>query len=130
MERQIHERVQKALQFAIPNLAEFFPKLELQLENHLIKIFEELGIHASVKSDKYSLPHQDEVVILKMRESYINGMYEFPSIVRPIVKEILNKNTYKIRFYIHIETYDDDLNKGFGVITRTGFKYTFRYYIH
>ena len=130
MERHIHERVQRGLQFSHPNLNDFFDKLEKQFEEEFINFFEELGIQASIKSDKYSLPYNEEIIIKCMRESYINNMYDRRRLLRPIVKELLSKNINKIRFYLHIETYDDGFTKGFQVITGTGFKYSFRYYIH
>ncbi len=63
MERVIHENVQRGLQFAIPDINSFFDRLEKQWEEELIKTFADVGIRASVKEDKHSLPHQGEVVI-------------------------------------------------------------------
>jgi hypothetical protein len=55
-------------------------------------------------------------------------MYEFTRIARPVIKELINKNLYKIRFYIFIETYDD--KKSSILPLGCGLKYSFRYYIH
>lgn len=133
MKREIHAKLYEQIEPFFPDLDNFFEKIEKQLEDHLIKLFEEIDITASVKTDKYSLPHQGEVVVKLHRESYIPAMYEFTRICRPIVKKMLEENAYKIRFYIHAETYDNNVAVGplkvtgiFGV----GFKYSFRYYLH
>lgn len=130
MEREIHENVQNGLRFVIPDLNNFFERLENKWETDLIKTFEEFGITATVKTDKYSLPYQDEVVVKLHRESYINGMYERSRVFRPIMKEMLLKDARKIRFYLHIETYDNKTVGFFQSIIGTGFKYSFRYYLH
>ena len=49
---------------------------------------------------------------------------------RDIVKELLNKDVYKIRYYIHIETYGDESSKIPVIFNRGGIRYNFRYYIH
>ena len=130
MKREIHENVRDGVRPFMPDLEGFFDRLEKQFEKELITLFYQVGIHAKVKTDKYSLPHQGEVVIKLMRESYINAMYEQSRIFRPILKEMLDKNAGKIRFYLHIETYDDKRTGFLGAITGTGFKYSFRYYLH
>ena len=130
MEREIHEDVKKRVQFAIPDLDGFFNKLEKKWEEDLINMFSDLGIRAIVKADKYTLPYQDEIVIKCHCESYISAMYERSVVFRPIIKKMLEQNTFKIRFYIHAETYDDKRTGMFGSILGSGFKYSFRYYLH
>lgn len=125
MEREIDARMQTRLSGFCGNLNDYFEKLETELENELTEFLYSIQISSSVKTDKYSLPFQDEVVIQLYSESYINGMFERDRIFRPIVKKLLELNAYKIRFYLHIETFGDGM-KLFG----HGIKYTFRYYIH
>lgn len=57
-------------------------------------------------------------------------MYERSTVFRPILKEMLEKNATKIRFYIHAETYDDKKVGLFQKFIGCGFKYSFRYYLH
>lgn len=131
MEREIHENVRKGTEMFIPDLNDFFDRLEKEWEEDLIKLFEEFSIRGIVKTDKYSLPHQGEVVVKMQRESFVNGMYEFSKFIRPVIKKMLEENVYKVRFYIHADTFDDKVNSRlFNGYIGTGFKYTFRYYIH
>lgn len=78
-------------------------KFEIECEKYLQNIFSVLSINSTVKTDRYSLPYKDEIIISASGESYLNGAYEFRSVLRKIVKQILNKNIYSLRFYIFIE---------------------------
>ncbi len=129
MKRKIDKRLQGLLETFMGDLNVYLPKLETKLESELIELFQKFGIQAIVKTDKYSLPYQDEVLVKLNYESYIAGIYERSRIYRPIVKKILETGTIKIRFYIHIETFGDDSNDILSCMRR-GFKYSFRYYIH
>lgn len=130
MERIIHDKVRDGLKAWMPDLDGFFDRLEPRYEKMLVELFSKLGIHASVKTDRKSLPHTREVVVRMMRCSDINSMYATEPVFRAIVKDVLDNAGYKIRFYLHVDTYDDG-NTGFlGAITGTGFRFTFRYYIH
>lgn len=129
MEREISKILQETLNTFMGDLNVYLPKLETKLENEFIELFKKFGIQAIVKTNKYSLPHQDEVIVKLRYESYIAGMYERSRIYRPIVKKVLETGTIKIRFYIHIETFGDESKTIFSFLNR-GFKYSFRYYIH
>lgn len=97
-------------------------EFERKCEDSLINTLSRLNIHASVKTDRYSLPYQFEVEKTLYGESYLNGPYEFYRVAREFVKELLVKDVYKIRFYLLI---DVDTEKMLGKVT-----YKFRYYIH
>ena len=129
MEREINKMLQETLNTFMGDLNVYLPKLETKIETELIELFQKFGIQAIVKTDKYSLPQQDEVIVKLRDESYIAGMYERSSIYRPIVKKVLETSTIKIRFYIHIETFGDESKTIMSFLNR-GFKYSFRYYIH
>ncbi len=129
MERNIDKGLQELLENFKGDLSVYFPKLEANLEKGLIEFLDKVGIQASVKSDKYSLPYQEEVIIKIKYQSYINDMTKLSIIFRPILKELLTKNVYKIRFYFHIETFANEDKSFFGALNK-GFKYSFRYYIH
>jgi hypothetical protein len=96
---------------------------EKKCEESLINTLGRLDVHATVKSDRYSLPYQKEVIVQLGGESYMNGPYEFYRVARKFVKELLNENVYKIRFYILV-----DVDTEFGMMGKVVYK--FRYYIH
>ena len=95
---------------------------ERKCEKSLMETLSKLGIDGTVKTDPYSLPHTDEVVVTLKGESYLNGPYEFHRVARQIVKELLEKNVYKIRFYMFINVLP------MGLMGKV--EYRFRYYIH
>jgi hypothetical protein len=100
-------------------------EFERKVESSLAETFAKLDIHATVKSDPYSLPYQKEITTVRYGESYINGPYEVYHFTRNVVKQLLNENIFKIRFYVWV---DVDTEKGLlfgGTLT-----YHFRYYEH
>ena len=98
-------------------------KFERNCEKSFIETLSRLSIQASVKTDPYSLPYKKEVKYVLPGESYLNGAYEFHRVARVFVKELLNENVYKMRFYIFVEI---DTDWGFmGKVT-----YHLRYYEH
>ena len=107
MEKYIDEELKGALKVFIPDIETYLNDLEKRLEDEGIKLFSAINISSSVKTDKYSLPCINKVVVKLQRESYVNGMFEHHRVFRPIVKELFEKDVYKIRFYFHIETYAD-----------------------
>ena len=96
---------------------------EKKCEASLINTLSRLDINATVKTDRYSLPYQKEIPVQLGGESYMNGPYEFYRVARKLVKELLNENVYKIRFYILI-----DVDTESGLMGKLIYK--FRYYIH
>jgi hypothetical protein len=101
-------------------------EFERKVEKSLIETFKRIDIQGIVKTDPYSLPYRKEIKMTLRGESYLNGPYEIFRVVRPIIKELLNENLYKIRFYVYID-----------VVTGGGFpfsmgeiNYYFRYYEH
>lgn len=98
---------------------------ERRLEKSIIETLGRVEINAMTKSDRFSLPYKNEIVVPLYGESYVNGPYEFHRVARRIVKELLEKNLYKIRFYIYIEI---DTGSG-SLIGGSLIKYHFRYHI-
>jgi hypothetical protein len=96
-------------------------KFERDCEKSLIETFSRIGISAVVKTDPYSLPYNKELVVNLNGESYLNGPYEFYRVARKIVREVLENDLYKVRFYMFIEV---DTDKWLGRVT-----YKFRYHI-
>jgi hypothetical protein len=95
---------------------------ERKCEKSLIDTFKKLDIHATVKTDPYSLPYTDEVFVSLSGESYLNGPYELHRVTRQIVKTLLKVDAHKIRFYMFINVTPKGL---MGQM-----EYRFRYYVH
>lgn len=98
--------------------------LEEKCEKSLIDTLGRLSINATVKTERYSLPYKKESEVYLYGESYLNGAYEFHRVARFFVKELLNENVYKIRFYILIDM-ETDKKHLMGRI-----RYRLRYYPH
>jgi len=96
-------------------------QFERDCEKSLIETFSRIDINAMVKTDPYSLPYNKELVVNLNGESYVNGPYEFYRVARKIVREVLENDLYKVRFYMFI---DVDTDKWLGRVT-----YRFSYYI-
>ncbi len=84
----------------------FVINIEKSIEKDLIKILKNLNIKASVKTDRYSLPIKYQIKTTQYGESYLNAAFETEKLYRNIVKDLLNKDVYKIRFYIFAEIED------------------------
>jgi len=102
----------------------FLENFERKVEKSLIETFKRVNIRASVKSDPYSLPYTDEVVVTLHGESYMNGVLEVYRVAGPIFKELLNKNIHELRFYMFINA-EKNINNPFDLGRLV---YKFRYY--
>jgi len=97
-------------------------KLEKKIEKDMIKILSKLGINASVKSDRYSLPFKGQIKTTQYGESYLNGAFESIKLYREVLSKMVELNVYKVRFYILAEV-EDSLPMG-------KVNYYFNYYVH
>lgn len=84
--------------------------------------FSHLGINATVKSDRYSLPIMYQIKATQNGESYLNGAFETYQIFRKVLKTVLSEDIYKLRFYVFAEVED---NFPMGKVN-----YYFNYYVH
>jgi hypothetical protein len=103
-------------------------KFEEVCEQKLIELFQQIGITSSVKSDRFSLPFTNEIICEIEGASYVNYPFTLSNLNRMIVKELLEKNIFKIRFYLFVDviTEDDTMSKSYhGKVV-----YKFRYMIH
>jgi hypothetical protein len=96
--------------------------LEKKIEEDMIAVLSKMGINASVKTDRYSLPYQFQIKTTQYGESYLNGAFESVKLYRAVLKEMTTLNLYKIRFYILAEVEDTPY---MGKVN-----YYFNYYIH
>lgn len=123
----LKEKIEKELYDEIDYL-NFLKIQEIEHEAFLIKIFQNIGIQATTKSDRYSLPFKEEIVEIQEGENTICKIFNFREFVRKIVLELLNKKVRKIRFYL---MGDLIISKELGAIRANKIIYMkFRYVIH
>lgn len=108
-------------EFSVERYLKSIEEFERKSEKKLIEIFSHVDISASVKTDPYSLPYKEEIVMTLNGESYMNGPFEVKRVARKILKELLDKNVYALRFYLLVNCQEG--NFGFGKV-----EYRFRYY--
>lgn len=103
-------------------------KFEIECEGKLKDLFKKVGIQASLKRDRFSLPYTHEVIGEIEGTSFINYAFNLDNIARVFVKDLLDKNIHKIRFYLFVDviTEDDTMSKRYnGKVV-----YKFRYMVH
>lgn len=79
---------------------EVIKKYEVEYELFLIKVFHNLGIQATTKTDRYSLPYKEEIIEIQEGENTLCKIFDFREFSRKIVLELLQMNVRKIRFYL------------------------------
>jgi len=87
---------------------------EISIEKRLIDIFKKLGISATVKTDRYSLPFNNQIKVTQYSESYLNAAFNTDKLFRNVLREILNKDLEKIRFFVFLEIVDSSYNNPFS----------------
>ena len=101
-------------------------KFERKCEKSLIEILSNISIDATVKTDPYSLPYKHEYIAVLYGQGYLNASYQFSRVMRTFVKQILNEDIYKMRFYILIDVVtESDRPFSMGKVV-----YKLRYYTH
>lgn len=104
---------------------------EQTIEEEIIKLLDEIGIQASVKTDKHSLPVTGVVSSANGYDSYIPYIFSRTSVKRKLLKEILNADCRKIRFYVYIYTTEfEGAKNGFAAMLGRKFHIEVRYYLH
>jgi hypothetical protein len=103
-------------------------KFEMECEKKLKDLFKKVGIRSSTKRDRFSLPYKHEVIGEIEGTSYINYAFNLDNIARLFVKDLLDKDIFKIRFYLFVDviTEDETMSKKYpGKVI-----YKFRYTVH
>lgn len=96
--------------------------LEKKIEKDMIGVLSKMGINATVKTDRYSLPFQGQIKTTQNGESYLNGAFESFQLYRKVLYKMVELNVYKVRFYIFAEV-EDSFPMG-------KVNYYFKYYVH
>jgi hypothetical protein len=125
---ELNKLIQKGKKIDLEDYMKFITEFEIQCENSLIELFNKLNIQSSVKTDRYSLPYKEEIISIIDGASYLNHAFTISNITRDIVKELLDKNVYKLRFYLTVDAIienDTEERFFFGRVV-----YKFRYVKH
>jgi hypothetical protein len=104
-------------------------KFEIECERKLKELFKKIGIQSSVKRDRFSLPYTHEVIGEIEGQSYINYAFNLDNIARVFVKDLLDKNIHKIRFYLFVDviTEDETMSKRYNGKVVYKLRYTVHY---
>lgn len=99
-------------------------EFERWCEKEFIETFKRIGIKAIVKSAPYSLPYTNEIIVRRSRSSYVNESYFLPYVTRSIVKQLIEEDAHKVRFYFLNNVLTEELEEDDCV------EYRFRYTLH
>jgi len=104
-------------------------KFEIECEGKLKDLFKKVGILASIKRDRFSLPYTHEVIGEIEGTSFINYAFNLDNIARVFVKDLLDKNIHKIRFYLFVDviTEDETMSKRYNGKVVYKLRYTVHY---
>jgi hypothetical protein len=108
------------------NYIKLIQKFERKCEIELIKTFSRIDIDGRVKTDPYSLPFNNEIIITQNGTGFANG-FAFYKVSRKIINKLLEKDVYKLRFYLFINILT--ISNGETNILDWSVEYRFRYYI-
>lgn len=97
---------------------------EQAVEIKLKKLLKSIGIRATTKTDRKSLPYKAEITRQRKITSLVNDAYETEEFFRGVVFILLSEGWNKVRFYIDCEHVD----LGKGLTGGIGFRFNFRYY--
>jgi len=107
------------------SLNEFINDILLYKEQEIIELLYKLDIRASIKSIKNSLPYQNKISITKYFNSFVNDIFYIQELYRKLLKDLLDKNIHKIRFYLEITLHSAKEDNYYDGVT-----YTIYYYMH
>lgn len=95
--------------------------LEKSIEEKVIKMLDMISTHATVKTDRYSLPYKHQIKHTKHATSYLNDAFDTRQFIREIAEEVLKYEITKLRFYVFAEMEGGMFGK---------MNYYFNYYPH
>jgi hypothetical protein len=125
---QLNNLIRKGKKIDLDDYMKFITEFEVKCEYSLITLFDSLNIQSSVKTDRYSLPYKEEIISTIEGASNLDYAYTLNNITRDIVKELLDKKIYKLRFYLTVDAIienDTEDRHFFGRVV-----YKFRYVKH
>jgi len=96
-------------------------RIEKSTEEKIIKMLDMINTHASVKTDRYSLPYKQQIKHTRNASSYLNDAFDTRQFIREIAEEVLKYEITKLRFYVFVEMEGSMFGK---------MNYYFNYYPH
>ena len=124
----LNNLIRKGKKIDLEDYMKFITEFEIKCEHSLITLFDSMNIQSSVKTDRYSLPYKEEIISTIEGASNLDYAFTLSNITRDIVKELLDKNIYKLRFYLTVDAIienDTEDRHFFGRVV-----YKFRYVKH
>lgn len=103
-------------------------KYEEDIEDYFKDVLNKLGISASVKTNRYSLPYKNEISNTQKRGGLNYNNFDLQQLVRQVIKELLRTNVKKLRFYVVGDLILEKDKSEFGYSNSIIVK--FRYTIH
>jgi hypothetical protein len=125
---QLNNLIRKGKKIDLDDYLKFITEFEIKCEHYLITLFDSLNIQSCVKTDRYSLPYKEEIICTIDGASNLDYAFTLSNITREIVKELLDKNVNKLRFYLTVDAIienDTEERHFFGRVV-----YKFRYVKH
>lgn len=108
-------------ELTIAEYEDHMAKLEKSIEEKIIKMLDMISTHASVKTDRYSLPYKHQIKHTRQASSYLNDAFDTRQFIREIAEEVLKYEITKLRFYVFAEMEGGMFGK---------MNYYFNYYPH
>jgi coenzyme F420-reducing hydrogenase alpha subunit len=108
-------------ELTIAEYEDHMAKLEKSIEEKIIKMLDMISTHATVKTDRYSLPYKHQIKHTKHATSYLNDAFDTRQFIREIAEEVLKYEITKLRFYVFAEMEGGMFGK---------MNYYFNYYPH
>jgi hypothetical protein len=108
-------------ELTIAEYEDHMTKLEKSIEEKIIKMLDMISTHATVKTDRYSLPYKHQIKHTKHATSYLNDAFDTRQFIREIAEEVLKYEITKLRFYVFAEMEGGMFGK---------MNYYFNYYPH
>lgn len=103
-------------------------KYEVQMEYYIKDVLANLGVYSTVKTERYSLLFEKEIVCSQMRDGLNYNAFDLQRFIRQVVLELLELKVKKLRFYV---TGDLILEKNDSIFKSSNLVIVkFRYSIH
>ncbi|MHA8093804.1 hypothetical protein ACMH5Q_02800 [Aquirufa lenticrescens] len=103
-------------------------KYEVDIEAYLKDVLNKLGIAASVKTNRYSLPYDNEISNTQKRGGLNHNSFDMQQFARQVVIELLKTKIKKLRYYVIGDLILEKDRSEFGYSNSINVK--FRYTIH
>jgi hypothetical protein len=103
-------------------------KYEVEIETYLDHVFKKMGISGSTKTNRYSLPYENEISNTQKRGGLNYNAFDLQKLVRLVTIELLRTNVKKLRFYVIGDLILEKDRSEFGYSNSIIIK--FRYTIH